>query len=80
MNKRQKQHKTIVPGNGSAVSVVNNDLSFALRTFKRKIKESKVLEKFKQNQEFVKHSIKRRSQIARAKYIQQIKSINDNLY
>ena len=80
MNKRQKQHKTIVPGNGSAVSVVNNDLSFALRTFKRKIKESKVLDNFKQNQEFTKFSVKRRNQINRAKYIQTIKGMNDNLY
>jgi len=80
MNKRQKQHKAIVPGNGSAVSVINNDLSFALRTFKRKIKESKVLDNFKENQEFTKFSVKRRNQINRAKYIQMIKDMNENLY
>mgnify|MGYP003155296783 CR=1 FL=1 len=76
MNKRQKQHKSIIPGNGNAVSVVDKDLGFALRTFKRKIKESKVLEKFKQNQEFIKHSVKRKNEIERAKYIQKIRNID----
>jgi small subunit ribosomal protein S21 len=80
MNKRQKQHKTIVAGNGNAVSVVNRDLSFAMRTFKRKIKESKILDNFKDNQTFTKPSNKRRKQISRAKYIQQIKDLNNNLY
>tara|TARA_R110001583_G_scaffold90220_1_gene232029 strand:- start:101 stop:337 length:237 start_codon:yes stop_codon:yes gene_type:complete len=73
MNKRQKQHKSIVPGNGNAVSIVNNDLNFALRNFKRKIKESKILDKFKEKQEFTKFSVKRKNQINRAKYIQKIK-------
>jgi len=78
MTKKQKQHKTIVPGNGIAVSVVDRDLSFALRTFKRKIKESKILDNFKDNQTFIKPSNKRRTQISKAKYIQQIKDIQNN--
>ena len=73
MNKRQKQHKTIVPGNGNAVSIVNNDLNFALRNFKRKIKESKIIDSFKSNREFIKKSVKRKNQVNRAKYIQKIK-------
>jgi small subunit ribosomal protein S21 len=73
MNKRQKNHKSIIPGNGTAVSVVNKDLSFALRTFKTKIKESKILDKFKNNQTFTKPSVKRKIQIDKAKYIQSIK-------
>ena len=77
MNKREKQHKTILPGNGNAVSVVNKDLSFALRTFKRKIKESKILDYYKGNQEFIKHSVKRRNQINRAKYIQTIRDLDN---
>ena len=68
MNKRQKQHKTIVPGNGNAVSIVNNDLNFALRNFKRKIKESKIIDSFKSNREFIKKSVKRKNQVNRAKY------------
>ena len=75
MNKREKQHKTILPGNGNAVNVVNKDLSFALRNFKRKIKESRILDNFKQQQNYTKPSIKRRAQINKAKYIQQIKHL-----
>ena len=74
MNKRQKNHKTIVPGNGNAVSIVDKDLNFALRIFKRKIKDSKILDNFKQKKEFIKPSIKRRDEINKAKYIQKIKN------
>jgi len=73
MNKRQKQHKSIVPGNANAVTVVDKDLGFALRTFKRKIKESNILEYLKENKTFTKKSVKRKNQINKAKYIQQIK-------
>tara|TARA_R110001592_G_scaffold338613_1_gene625879 strand:- start:74 stop:313 length:240 start_codon:yes stop_codon:yes gene_type:complete len=75
MNKHQKQHKSIVSGNANAVSVINNDLNYALRTFKRKIKDSNVLEKLKENKTFIKPSVKRRQQINKAKYIQYIKDL-----
>jgi len=74
MNKRQKNHKTIVSGNGNAVSIVDKDLNFALRVFKRKIKESRILDNFKQKKEFIKPSIKRRDEINKAIYIQKIKN------
>ena len=77
MNKRQKQHKTIVSGNGNAVSVVDRDLGFALRTFKRKVKESKILEHYKDKKEFIKKSVKRKNQVNRAKYIQKIKDMQN---
>jgi len=77
MNKRQKQHKTIVSGNGNAVSVVDCDLGFALRTFKRKVKESKILEHYKDKKEFIKKSVKRKNQVNRAKYIQKIKDMQN---
>jgi len=76
MNKREKHHKSIVAGNGNAVTVINKDLNFALRNFKRKIKESKILDKFKENQTFIKPSFKRKNQISKAKYIQHIKDLN----
>ena len=79
MNKRQKQHKSIVPGNGTAIAIINNDLSFALRTFKRKIKESKILDNYKNNQTFTKPSVKRRTQVSKAKYIQYIKDLHENM-
>tara|TARA_Y100000361_G_scaffold110358_1_gene100409 strand:- start:420 stop:659 length:240 start_codon:yes stop_codon:yes gene_type:complete len=77
MNKRQKQHKSIVSGNANAVTVVDNDLSYALRIFKRKIKESNILDRFKKNKTFVKRSVKRKEQINKAKYIQKIKDIQN---
>lgn len=76
MNRKQKQHKTSVPGHFAGVVVVDNDLAYALRTFKRKMKETGVLEKIKDNRTFIKPSVKRRSQISRAKYIQYIRDLN----
>ena len=66
MNKKQKQHKSIVPGNANAVSIVDRDLSYALRLFKRKIKDSNILDRFKENKTFTKRSVKRKEQINKA--------------
>ena len=76
MNKKQKQHQTIVPGNSTAVNVVNHDLGFALRTWKRKVKDSGVLEYVKENRTFIKPSVKRRQQLKAAQFIQKIKDSN----
>ncbi|NBQ97789.1 MAG: 30S ribosomal protein S21 [Microbacteriaceae bacterium] len=72
MNKKQKQHQTIVPGNAAAVNVINQDLGFALRTWKRKVKESRVLEYVKENQTYTKPSVKRKNIISKASYRQKI--------
>lgn len=79
MNKKQKQHQTIVPGKPLAVNVVGNqreDLGFALKTWKRKIKSSGILETIKENKEFIKPSVKRRKQRIDAAFIQMIKDRN----
>jgi len=79
MNKKQKQHQTIVPGNSLAVNVVGSlreDLAFALKVWKRKIKNSEVLEKTKDRKEFIKGSVKRRKQLQDAQFIQKIKDRN----
>jgi small subunit ribosomal protein S21 len=76
MNKKQKEHKSIVSGNGNAVSIIDKDLTYALRIFKRKIKESKIIDNFKQKKEFTKSSVIRRDQINKAKYIQKIRDLN----
>jgi small subunit ribosomal protein S21 len=75
MNRKQKQHKTTVPGHFSAVKVVDNDLAYALRSFKRRVKQTNVLETIKENRTFTKPSVKRRSQVSRAKYIQHIRDL-----
>jgi small subunit ribosomal protein S21 len=80
MNKKQKQHQTVVPGNPLAVKVVGTqreDLGFALKSFKRKIKASGILEKLKDRKEFEKPSVTKRKQIQRAQFIQKIKDRND---
>lgn len=79
MNKKQKHHKTIVPGHSAAVNVVGTsreDFAFAMKIFKRKMKSSGVLEKLKDNKTFTKPSVKRRKQLIDAKYIQKIKDLH----
>ena len=76
MNKKQKQHQTIVPGNALAVNVVGTareDLAFALKVWKRKIKNSQVLEQTKDRKEFVKPSAVKRKQLIAAKFIQKVR-------
>jgi small subunit ribosomal protein S21 len=79
MNKKQKAHKTIVPGNPNAVNVVGTqreDLGYALKAWKRKIKISGVLEEVKNNKTFVKPSVARREQLISARYLQKIKDLH----
>ena len=69
MNKKQKHHQSIIPGNTNSVNVIGStreDLSFALKTWKRKIKHSKILERTKELTEFIKPSIKKRQQLTNA--------------
>ena len=76
MTKKQKQHQTIVPGNALAVNVVGNtreDLAFALKTWKRKIKNSEVLEQTKARKVFIKTSVVKRKQLIAAKFIQKVR-------
>ena len=76
MNKKQKEHNSIVSGTPSAISVVDKDIAFALKTFKRKMKRMGTLNTVKQNRTFTKPSVKRRAQKINAKYIQKIKDIH----
>lgn len=76
MSKKQKHHKSIVPGVPSAISVVDQDISFALRSFKRKMKQLGVLDAVKENRTFSKPSVKRRAQLINAKYMQKIRDMH----
>ena len=76
MNKKQKHHQSIIPGNTNAVNVIGStreDVSFALKTWKRKIKHSKILERTKELTEFIKQSIKKRQQLTKGKFFQKIR-------
>lgn len=79
MNKKQKQHQSIVPGNALAIKVngtQREDLSFALKMWKQRIKSSGVLDAVKQNQEFIKPSVQKRQMKKKASFIQRIKDLN----
>lgn len=81
MNKKQKQHQTIYPGVGLGVKVVGSskeDLSFALKTFKRKVKSSGILEKVKSRQEFIKSSVERRMELINARFFQKLRTRQEN--
>lgn len=80
MNKKQKQHQTIYPGAGLGVKVVGStreDLSFALKTFKKKVKNSEILEKVKDRREFVKSSVTKRMQLINARFFQKLRTEQD---
>jgi ribosomal protein S21 len=81
MNKKQKQHQSIYPGVGLGVKVVGTtkeDLSFALKTFKRKVKSSGILEKVKSRQEFVKKSVEQRMELINARFFQKLRTRQEN--
>ena len=44
MNKKLKQHQTIIPGHSIGSSVVGKDINFALRNWKRKLKDFRDLQ------------------------------------
>jgi len=79
MNKKQKQHQTTVAGNPLAVNVIGTqreDLAFALKAWKRKVKNSGILERIKDRKEFEKPSVTKRKQLQAAQFIQRIKDLN----
>jgi small subunit ribosomal protein S21 len=80
MNKKQRQHKTILPGNPNGVAVLGperEDIAFALKTFKRKVKSAGIIEKLRNRKEFTKPSVENRKMKQRAAFIQKIKSQNN---
>ena len=77
MNKKQKHHHSIIPGHGIGAKVVNRDINFALRIWKRKLKTSNILNDLKDNREYIKPSISKRQQKIKASYIQQLRSLDE---
>jgi small subunit ribosomal protein S21 len=79
MNKKQKQHQTTVAGNPLAVNVIGSqreDLGFALKSWKRKVKNAGILERVKDRKEFEKPSVTKRKQLQAAQFMQRIKDLN----
>ena len=57
----------------NVVGTTREDLAFALKTWKRKIKNSEVLEQTKARKEFIKPSVVKRKQLIAAKFIQKVR-------
>ena len=82
MSKKVKQHKTIVPGNGLAVNVLGTekeDLAYALKAWKRKVKNAGIVDVVNERREYIKPSVKHRIEKAKAKYIQKIRNMRERI-
>jgi len=77
MNKYLKYHKSIVPGKSNSTNVVNRDINFAIRNWKKHVKTSGILDILKQKQEFEKSSITKQKILSSAKYKQKLRSLDD---
>ena len=76
MSKQSKHFKSIIPGVGVGVKVLNTkyypkgDINSALKLFKRELKESGKMQELKDRKEFKSKSQKRRELVNTAKYYQ----------
>jgi len=77
MNKKQKEHQSVIPGHSLGANVVNGDLGFAIRTWKKKLKDSEILDKIKSKKEFIKPSVTKRIQRNDAAYRQRMQSLKE---
>ena len=82
MSKENKQRQSIVPGAGVAIKVSSTkqypkgDINFALKAFKRILKESGKMEELKDRRHFVSKGQKRKEEVDRAKYYQWLDNQN----
>jgi small subunit ribosomal protein S21 len=79
MSKKQKQHQQIVPGNALAVHVTGTqreDLASAIKTWKRKVKSSGILEETRDRKEYIKPSVLKRQQHIKAAYMQYVRDLH----
>ena len=82
MSKQSKHFKSIVPGASVAVKVSTTkqypkgDINFALKSFKRILKESGKMEELKDRRHFISKGQKRKEEVDRAKYYQMLDDQN----
>lgn len=72
VSKRTKELLSIVPGSSVGSNVVDGDLSYAIRNWKRKVKDDGRLREFYNRREFIKPSARRRKQKQDAVYRQKM--------
>ena len=83
MNKKMKRQKSILPGL-LGVRVIKTkqhprgDINFALRSFKKEMKQAGVLQELRERRYFVPKSAKKREQMKRAKYFQWVEDQHRN--
>ena len=77
MNKKHKIWQSHIPGVPLGASVVKGDVGFAIRFWKRAIKDAGTMQELRERRYFKKKSSKRREQMDSAKYFQQINSRED---
>lgn len=68
ISKREKEFLSISPGHATGVTVIDGDIKYALKIFKRKVKQSGKMKDYYDRREFKKPSMKRREVILSAKY------------
>ncbi len=79
MNKQLKHHKSIVPGNSNSTKVINRDINFALRLWKKQVKSSDSINKIRSLQEYEKPSITKRKNKQAAIYKQKISDLYSDI-
>ena len=77
MNKKHKIWQSHIPGQPLGASVVKGDVGFAIRFWKRALKDAGTLQELRERRYFKKKSSKRREQLDSAKYFQKINSQQD---
>ena len=77
MSKKHKYHQSIIPGFALGAAVPNGDLGFAIRTWKKKLKDADILKIVKSRREYVKPSVVKRKQMSDAIYWQKVQDSRD---
>ena len=57
----------------------NENFNRALKRFRVRVRNTKVLQNYKTKQEFIKKSVKRRKEIQKAQYIQQLRTKEEKI-
>ena len=77
MNKKHKIWQSHIPGVPLGASVVKGDVGFAIRFWKRALKDAGTMQELRERRYFKKKASKRREQLDSAKYFQKINSQQD---
>ena len=57
----------------------NENINRALKRFRVRVRNTKVLQNYKTKQEFIKKSVKRRKEMQKAQYIQQLRTKEEQI-